>query len=90
MMWKVCPKCKQTDEVKKTSFPAEHYERVSLSPYKESGKYNLKEFDMDTEDEWSEYNDFSPDPIIECSHCGHTYEGEDFDDAWEQMVWRKK
>ncbi len=35
MMWKVCPECKKCDEVTKTSYPAEHSERVTLSPYKE-------------------------------------------------------
>jgi hypothetical protein len=90
MMRKVCPKCKKTDTVIKISFPAEHYKRASLYPYKENKKYDLKSFDLDIEDEWREYNDFSPDPIIECAHCRHTYDGEDFEDAWEQMVWRKQ
>lgn len=90
MMRKVCPKCKKCDEVTKTSYPAEHYERVTLSPYKEKGKYGLTDFDLDTEEEWSEYNDNFPDPVIECSDCGYVYDGMSFEDAWNEMVWRKR
>lgn len=90
MMWKVCPECKKCDEVTKTSYPAEHYERVTLSPYKEKGKYGLTDFDEDLEEEWSEYNDYSPDTTIECTACGFTYDGTSTIDAWNQMVWRKK
>ena len=90
MMRKVCPSCKDCDEVTKTSYPAEHYERATLSPYKEKGKYGLEDFDLDMEEEWSTCDSYSKKPLIECSDCGHAYDGDDFIDAWNQMVWRKQ
>lgn len=90
MMRKVCPKCKKCDEVTRTSFPAEHYERMTLSPFKESGKYILGECDFDVEEDWSEYSDLSPDPIYNCSRCNHEYDADTYEKCWEQMVWRKK
>ena len=90
MMRKVCPKCKKCNEVTKTSYPSEHYERVTLSPYTENGKLKLDDHDLDTEEEWSEFNDYSPDPDIQCSGCGYVYDGISFEEAWEQMVWRKR
>lgn len=90
MMKKVCPKCKKSDEVTKTSFPAEHYERMTLSPFTEGGKLVLGECDFDVEEEWSDYDDHCPDPLYNCSVCNYTYEANSYQDCWDQMVWRSR
>lgn len=90
MMRKVCPSCKKCDEVTETSFPAEHYTRMTLSPYTEKGKLALYDYDTDIEEEWSEYSDHCPDSLYNCSRCNFLYEANTLSDCWEQMVWRKR
>lgn len=90
-MHKVCPKCKKCDEVTETAFPSERYTRFTLSPQRnEKNKIVLDWFDTEVEEEWSDFNDFSPDPIYECSKCGYTYVADSWEDVWNEMVWRKK
>lgn len=87
---KVCPKCKDCDEVTETAFPAERYTRSTLSPVRDKNHRIVIDWhEIDVEEEWSEFNDFSPAPIYVCSKCGYTYEGDSYDEIWNEMIWRK-
>ena len=90
-MRKVCPKCKDCDEVTMTLFPSTQYVRMTLSPIKnKKGDYDLNDFDTDIEEEWADFDENGPEEIINCTKCGFEYEGTRYEDAWEQMVWRKE
>ena len=87
-MWKVCPECKKCDTVIKVSFPTEQHETARLSPYWVDGKYDLEDFYLDIEEEWNRYRGRAS--IVKCSCCDHVYTGTSFEDAWKEMVWRKR
>lgn len=89
MTRKVCPNCKQSDEIVEVSYPTVHYERITFSPQR--GSEDSDDFDMDIEEEWNDYDAEGPDREFYCANCDYQYKNiHTYDDIWEQMVWRKK
>ena len=92
MMRKVCPSCKDCDQVTEVSYPETRHVRAWITPdVDKNDKVILNDFDLDVREEWCEFTTDAQEPDYFCVECGHHYrQAVTFDDVWNEMVWRKR
>lgn len=90
-MHKVCPKCKKCNVITETAFPAARITTMEMvEVYDKNNKLLLDTCEADVVDTYCDFTTDSDYPIYECSDCGYEYSGGDYEECWEEMVWRKK
>lgn len=89
-MYKVCPKCKNCSKVMEIAFPASRITTMEMvAVYNEKGKPLLGTCEVEVIDTYCDFTMDSDPPVYECPACDYEYKGGDYEECWEEMVWRK-
>lgn len=89
-MRKVCPKCKTSTLIQETAWPSARITTMEMIPkFDEHGKILVDICEADVVDSYCDF-DGGTSPIYECGECGYEYFGEDYEECWNEMVWRKR